>query len=73
MTRAGEVIAQQSPIGLGLARIDGVLAARGDLRATDRNAPATEFASVRDFSNMMPLRIGGADCKLYMQPVSLSL
>jgi hypothetical protein len=73
VTRSGEVIAQQSPIGLGLARIDGVLAARGDLRATDRNAAATEFASVRDFSNMMPLRIGGADYKLYMQPVPLSL
>ena len=67
------MIAQQSPIGLGLASIDSVLKARGDLRATDRNAAETSFQSVRDFSNMMPLRIGGAEYKLYMQPVPLSL
>ena len=73
VTRTGDVIAQQSPIGLGLANIDSVLKARGDLRATDRNAAETSFQSVRDYSNMMPLRIGGADYKLYLQPVPLSL
>lgn len=69
----GDVIARRSPIGIGLSSIVNVLKQRGDRRATDRNGPETTFESVRDFSNVMPLAIGGAEYKLYLQPVPLSL
>jgi hypothetical protein len=69
----GDVIARRSPIGIALSNIQNVLRQRGDRRALDRNAPETSFDTVRDFSNVMPLSIGDAEYKIYLQPVPLSL
>jgi hypothetical protein len=73
-TSSGEVIAQASPVGLKLARLDGVVT------APHRTAPNKEptaqpvtFNALSMFSNMVPVTIGEVEYKLYLQPVSLSL
>jgi hypothetical protein len=66
----GEVFVQRSPLGLTLARLDGVISSR---LAKDSNSQAVTFDSLSTFSNTMQVTIGGVDYKLYMQPVSLSL
>jgi len=60
-SQTGEVIAQQSPIGLGLARVDTLLSSHD------------QFSSMRNYSNLVPVRIGEVDYKLYVQPLPLSL
>ena len=72
VTQSGEVIVQRSPIGLALARVDSVLAARTP-PAGDHATPLVPFDLARHFSTMTPVRLGEVDYKLYMQPVPLSL
>ncbi len=69
-TEKGEVLVQKSPLGLTLARLDGVINSRV---ARDANSQPVKFDSLSTFSNTMLVTIGEVDYKLYMQPVPLSL
>jgi hypothetical protein len=74
VTEDGEVIAQESPLGLSLARVDSVIdSPRNAPAAKDRSGPPALFDPLGKFSNMTPVTIGEADYKLYMQTVPLSL
>ena len=66
----GDVFVQRSPLGLTLARIDGVINSR---LAREQNSQAVKFDSLSTFSNTMLVTIGEVEYKLYMQPMSLSL
>ena len=73
-TDTGLVIAQHAPLGLSLARLDGVVNLRRTAPAgKEAAAPLVKFADLVTFSNVVPVSIGEIDYKLYMQPVPLSL
>jgi hypothetical protein len=66
-TSSGEVIAQNSPVGLTLAQLDTVIGTK------DHDGQPVGFDSLSSFSNTIPVTIGEVDYKLYLQPVALSL
>lgn len=72
-TDAGDVIAQDSSVGLSLARIDDAIALRSRGAAVKDAPQPPAFAMLSSFSNMVPATIGQVGYKLYMQPISLSL
>jgi hypothetical protein len=75
VSRNGRVIAQESPQGLKLARVDRLAsAARAQAANPDgNNTPSNIFESLWLTSNTHDVTIGDADYKLYVQSVPLSL
>jgi hypothetical protein len=85
-TSAGEVLFQKNTSGLRITDLNALLppkAADGKTPKADepepnkpgltRVKPATAFRDASQFSNVIGVRLAGADYKLYLQPVRLNI
>jgi hypothetical protein len=72
--RDGSVIAQKSPSGIELARVDSLVAPLTALQADDlKKKGLTVFDSLRTSTQILDVKLGDAPYKLYLQPIQLSL